>query len=146
MLLNHNHNKFNLIVACLGFEQLIICLRFMTWIQIFFSVLGFEYSLKYGFVLLARILTRVWIQTLEITCIRRAKKSSLSMLSKVIAFLSFSDLESSFLTLLFVTIVGIDHLNDDTEKQNTVNVYQNLSKLSYFYAYNCELSHEAHHH
>ena len=117
-----NHNQFNLFVTCLGFEQLIICLSFMTWIQIYFSVLGFKYSLKYGFVLLARILTRVWIQTLEITCIRSAKKSSLSMLLKVIAFLSFSDLESSFLTLLFVTIVGIDHLNDDTEKQNTVNV------------------------
>ena len=63
MLLNHKHNKFNLVVACLGFEQLIICLSFMTWIQIYFSVLGFEYSLKYGFVLLARIRTRVGIPT-----------------------------------------------------------------------------------
>ena len=66
MILNHNHNQFNLIVACLGFEQLMIYLSFKTWIQIYFSVLGFEYSLKYGFVLLARILTRVWIQTLKI--------------------------------------------------------------------------------
>merc|ERR1711873_43717 len=61
MLLNHKQNKFNLVVACLGFEQL------------------------------ARILTRVWIQTLEITSIRSAKKSSFSILLKVISFLSFSD-------------------------------------------------------
>ena len=69
-----NHNKFNMIVACLGFEQLIICLSFMTWIQIYFSVLGFEYSLKYGFVLLARILTRIGIPILYINYLYQKRK------------------------------------------------------------------------